>query len=394
MLLSLAVLFLVGLGLGKLSERLRLPRLVGMLITGMLLGPHVFDVLDDSLLGISAELRQIALIIILLRAGLSLDWKDLLEAGRPALLMCFVPACFEIAGMMLLAPKLLGISLAEAALLGTVIAAVSPAVVVPRMIRLMDQGYGTKKHIPQIILAGASVDDVFVIVLFTAFLGLTQTGDLSLLQFVRIPTAILFGLLGGVLAGFILTLVFRHIPMRDTGKVLVLLSESFLLVSVESIAHGVIGFSGLLAVMALGAALQRTGSVVIQALSGKFSRLWFGAEILLFVLVGASVNLAYAARAGGTAALLVIGVLLFRMAGVRISLLGTSLNQKERLFAMFAYIPKATVQAAIGGIPLALGLPAGEIILTIAVVSILITAPLGAFLIDTGADKLLERETE
>lgn len=392
MLLSLALIFLLGMLLGKLVERLRLPKLLGMLLTGVLLGPSALNLLDQGILDISAELRQVALIIILARAGLNLNVADLKKVGRPAILMCFVPACFEIVGMLILAPKLLGVSLLDAAIMGTVVAAVSPAVVVPHMLKVMENGYGNKKGIPQMILAGASVDDVFVIVLFTAFTGIAQDGQQSAMQFLTIPTAIIFGLAGGVAAGWLLTWLFRHFHIRDTGKVITILSVSFLLVTLEETLSGVVGFSALLAVMALGATIQQGRYIVSKRLSNKFSKLWVGAEVLLFVLVGSTVNISYALDAGITVVGLVLAVLVFRVLGVYASLIKTQLTKEEKLFAAFSYLPKATVQAAIGGLPLAMGLASGEKILTVAVVAIMVTAPLGAWLIDSTYQKLLTKD--
>lgn len=392
MLLSLALIFLLGMLLGKLVERLRLPKLLGMLLTGVLLGPSALNLLDQGILDISAELRQVALIIILARAGLNLNVADLKKVGRPAILMCFVPACFEIVGMLILAPKLLGVSLLDAAIMGTVVAAVSPAVVVPHMLKVMENGYGNKKGIPQMILAGASVDDVFVIVLFTAFTGIAQDGQQSAMQFLTIPTAIIFGLAGGVAAGWLLTWLFRHFHIRDTGKVITILSVSFLLVTLEETLSGVVGFSALLAVMALGATIQQGRYIVSKRLSNKFSKLWVGAEVLLFVLVGSTVNISYVLDAGITVVGLVLAVLVFRVLGVYASLIKTQLTKEEKLFAAFSYLPKATVQAAIGGLPLAMGLASGEKILTVAVVAIMVTAPLGAWLIDSTYRKLLTKD--
>jgi len=375
--------------LGKMFEMLKLPRLLGMIITGIILGPYALNLLDGSILNISAELRQIALIIILTRAGLNLDVEDLKKAGRPAILMCFVPACFEIAGMVLLAPSFLGVTRLEAAIMGTVIAAVSPAVVVPRMLKLIEKGYGTEKSIPQIIMAGASVDDVFVIVLFTAFTGLAEGGTISALSFVSIPISILSGLAVGVLTGILMSLFFTKFHIRNSGKVILILSVSFLLVTAEHNVKGIMGFSGLLAVMALGASLRLRKYELSKRLSEKFSKLWVGAEVWLFVLVGATVNISYALNAGLMAVALILCVLVFRMLGVFTCLIRTRLNKKERIFTAIAYIPKATVQAAIGGIPLAMGLACGDIVLTAAVLSILVTAPLGAALVDATYKKLL-----
>ena len=391
MLLSLALIFLCGLALGGIFWKLHLPQLLGMLLTGILLGPYVLNLLDSSILGISADLRQIALIIILTRAGLNLDLEDLKKVGRPAALLCFVPAAFEIAGMLLLAPRLLRISLLEAAVMGTVVAAVSPAVVVPGMLKLMEEGYGTQKSIPQMIMAGASVDDVFVIVLFTSFTGLAGGGGISAWDFVRIPVSILLGLAGGILCGMLLVVFFRKVHMRDSVKVIIILSLSFLLVTLEHALTGIVGFSGLLAVMSMGIALQKGRKEAAVRLSAKYSKLWVAAELLLFVLVGAAVDIPYAFRAGAAAAAVILGVLVFRMLGVLICLLGTELNRKEKLFCMFAYMPKATVQAAIGSVPLAMGLACGNIVLTVAVLAILITAPTGAFLIDFTYKRFLSK---
>ena len=390
MLLSLAVIFLCGMGMGAVFRRLNLPQLLGMLLTGILLGPYALNLLDGSILSISADLRQIALIIILTRAGLNLDVEDLKKVGRAAVLMCFVPASFEILGMLALAPRILGISLLDAAIMGTVVAAVSPAVIVPKMLKLMEERYGTGESIPQLIMAGASVDDVFVIVLFTSFTGLAQGGTASALDLLRIPTSIVLGLAAGALCGLLLALAFRRIHMRDSAKVIIILSISFLLVTLEHSLSGALGFSGLLAVMGMGIALQRRRGEVAARLSAKYSKLWVAAELLLFVLVGATVDVGYALASGASAVLLIFGVLVFRMAGVFLCLLGTSLDRRERLFCMIAYMPKATVQAAIGAIPLSMGLACGQIVLTVAVLSILITAPLGSFLIERTYKKLLK----
>lgn len=391
MLLSLALVFLIGMALGSLFEKLKLPSLLGMILTGMVLGPYALQLLDSSLLGISTELRQVALIIILTRAGLNLDIKDLKKVGRPAVLMCFIPASCEIAAMIILAPLFLGITRLEAAIMGTVVAAVSPAVVVPRMLKLIETGYGTQKSIPQIIMAGASVDDVYVIVLFTAFTGLAGGKTITPSDFLTIPTSIVFGLISGAAAGMILSLFFTRIHLRDSVKVLLILSISFLLVAAEHHLKGNIGFSGLLAVMALGAILRQKKYELSRRLSMKFSKLWVAAEVLLFVLVGATVNIQYALKAGLMAVILIFCVIVFRMAGVFLCLIKTPLNKKERIFTAFAYMPKATVQAAIGGLPLAMGLSCGDIVLTVAVLSILVTAPLGALLIDRSYKVLLSK---
>ena len=392
MLFSFALIFLSGIILGSIFNRLKLPQLIGMLLTGIILGPYLLNLLNPKILSISADLRQIALIIILTRAGLNLDINDLKKVGRPAVLMCFVPATFEILGMIIFAPKFLGLGLLDSAILGTVIAAVSPAVIVPKMLKLMEEGYGADRSIPQMIMAGASVDDVFVIVLFTSFIGLASTGSFSILNLIKIPTSIFFGISVGFLCAILLIYLFKKIHMRDSLKVIIILNISFLLVTFEHSLTGIIGFSGLLAIMSIGTGIQAKNTMLSKRMSIKYSKLWIAAEVMLFVLVGATVNIKYALRASIPAILLIITVLIFRMAGVFLCLVGTSLSYRERLFCMIAYCPKATVQAAIGSIPLSMGLPSGNIILTVAVLSILITAPLGAFAIDISYKKLLKKE--
>lgn len=394
MLISIAMMFLVGMSMGWICKKIHLPSLFGMIVTGIVLGPYVLDVIDASILNISSDLRRIALIIILMRAGLSLDLNDLKKVGRPAVLMCFVPACFEIGGMVLLAPKLLGISILDAAIMGTVIAAVSPAVIVPKMLKLMEEGYGVKKSIPQMILAGASVDDVFVIVMFTAFTGLAQGDQVSAVDFINIPISIAVGALAGFLIGFLSAEYFKKIHIRDTSKVIILVCVSFLLVTFEDEFASVIPFASLIAVMTMGIALQQKRKNVAKRLSAKFNKLWVGAEVMLFVLVGATVDIRYAVSAGVVSIVLIFAVLVFRMLGVFLCLLKTKLTMKERMFCVIAYMPKATVQAAIGGVPLAMGLSCGNIVLTVAVTAILITAPLGAFLIEATYKKWLGRQTE
>lgn len=390
MLTSLGLVLLLGMALGALAKRLKLPSLVGMLIAGMILGPYALNLLSDSLLNISADLRQLALIIILTRAGLSLDVEALKRVGRPAILMCFVPACFEILGMTLLAPALLGVSTLDAAIMGAVVGAVSPAVIVPRMIRLSEEGWGVDRGIPQLILAGASVDDVFVIVMFTAFTGLASGGQgLTAGAVLSIPASILTGVAAGLLLGWLLAQWFRRVHMRDSVKVVILLPLAFLLVAAEDALEGIFPFSGLLAVMGAGVGLQRWRSVVAQRLSLKFSKLWVAAEVALFVLVGAAVDLRYALSAGVMAILAVLGALCFRAVGVLVCVSGAHFSPKEKLFCVLGYLPKATVQAAIGGVPLAMGLGCGQIVLTVAVIAILVTAPLGALAIDRSYPKLL-----
>lgn len=392
MLLSISLILILGMFMGWICRKMKLPALLGMLITGIILGPYGLNLLDGSILGISAELRKIALIIILTRAGLGLDLSGLKKIGRPAVLMCFVPASFELLGMILLAPKLMGLSVLESAVMGAVLAAVSPAVVVPRMVKLMDEGYGVKEGIPQLILAGASVDDVYVIVLFSTFVGMMQGEGASILKFVNIPVSIFFGIAIGLFLGVLLAYFFKKVHIRDTSKVLIILSISFLLVVIEDKLTTAITFSSLIAVMFIGIGLQKKREAVAKRLSVKYGKLWVAAEVFLFVLVGATVNIEYLGKIGAKAFGVIIGALIFRMFGVFVCLLGTSLKRKERLFAMMAYTPKATVQAAIGGIPLALGLACGDIVLTVAVLAIVFTAPLGAFAIDWSYKKLLNKQ--
>ena len=392
MLISIAMILLMGMFMGWICKKIHLPSLTGMIFTGIILGPYFLNMIDSSLLNISSELRKIALIIILTRAGLSLDLNDLKRVGRPAILMCFVPACFEIMGMIILAPKLLGISILDAAIMGAVVGAVSPAVIVPKMLKLMEEGYGVRHSIPQLILAGASVDDVFVIVMFTAFTGLAQGNDVSIRSFVNIPVSILLGIVTGAFIGILLAYYFKKVHIRDTSKVVIILCLSFILVTFEDRFSTILPFASLIAVMAIGIALQKKREVVAKRLSVKFNKLWVVAEIVLFVLVGATVDIKYAVSAGALSVILILGVLMFRMLGVFLCLLKTKLTMRERMFCMIAYTPKATVQAALGGVPLAMGLSCGNIVLTIAVVAILITAPLGAFCIDFAYKKLLINE--
>lgn len=391
MLLSIALILMVGMALGWICKKCKLPSLLGMLVTGILLGPYVFNLIDSSILSISSEMRKIALIIILTRAGLSLDISGLKKIGRPAVMMCFVPASFELIAMILLAPKLLGLSILEASIMGTVLAAVSPAVVVPRMVKLMDEGYGTNKGIPQLILAGASVDDVYVIVLFTTFTSMIQGNGVSIIRFVNIPVSIVLGIFIGFISGWMLSKYFEKVHIRDTIKVLIILSWSFILVVIEDALNTPITFSALIAIMFIGVALQKYRGEVSVRLSAKYNKLWVAAEVFLFVLVGAAVNINYLGNVGIKAFIVIVGALIFRMLGVFVCLLGTSFNFKERVFSMIAYTPKATVQAAIGGIPLSLGLGCGDIVLTVAVLAIIVTAPLGAFAIDLSYKKLLGR---
>ena len=392
MLTSIAIILLLGLLMGWLFSKIKLPSLLGMIIVGIIISPHCLNLVDDSILAISGDLRQIALVIILTRAGLSLNFSDLKKVGRPAILMCFVPATIEMIGTIILAPLLLGVSVLEAAIMGSVIAAVSPAVTVPRMIKLIEEGYGKDKSIPQLILAGASVDDVFVIVVFTALTTLASTGKVSATSFLQIPISIVLGVAVGVLMGFVLVWFFKKCHMRDSIKVLIILSISFLLLELQNRLEGIVPVSGLLAIMSMGILINQKYDLLAKRLSVKYNKLWLGAEIFLFVLVGIAVDVKYALNAGIAVVGIVVLALVFRMLGVVLSLIKTKLNAKERLFCAVAYTPKATVQAAIGTIPLAMGLGCGEIVLTVAVVAILLTAPFGAICIDNLYRKLLEKD--
>lgn len=389
MLKSLALIFLFGLLLGSIFKKLKLPAILGMLVTGIILSPYALNLLDSSILSVSGDLRQLALVIILTRAGLKMDINALKKVGRPAILMSFLPALCEILGVVLLAPVFFKVSVIEALIMGTVIAAVSPAIVVPRMINLAEKNYGTAKSIPQLIMAGSSIDDIFVIVLFTSFTKIAEGAQISANIFFQIPVSIILGIIVGITLGILLTSFFKYYHMRDSIKVIIILSISFLLITLENSLKEVIQISALLAIMSMSATLLKTYDVLAERLSDKFSKLWVGAEIILFVLVGANVDFKYALSSGILVLMLVIFALLFRVAGVIICLIKTNLNFKERTFCVFAYLPKATVQAAIGAIPLSMGLPCGKIVLTVAVVAILITAPLGALLIDNTYEKLL-----
>lgn len=398
MLTSLSLIFLVGLAMGAICRKLKLPRIIGMLVTGIVLGPYVLDWLDPSILSISADLRKMALIIILLKAGLSLDLQDLKKAGRSAVLLSFVPASCELLGYVLLAPAILGITRVEAAVMGAVLAAVSPAVVVPRMVSLMEKKYGTDKAIPQMILAGASCDDIFVIVLFTTFLGMAQGGSADMMDFVNIPVSIVLGILLGAVVGYGLYLFFetayaRKHCVRNSMKVIIVLGFSFLLIAIEGWLEGKIAVSGLLAVVSMACVIKlKSTAFVSKRLSEKFGKLWLAAEVMLFVLVGAAVDIRYTLKAGVAAIIMILAALVFRSIGVLLCVAGTKLTWKERLFCVIAYLPKATVQAAIGSVPLAAGLSCGNIVLSVAIMAIVITAPLGALGIDSSYKKLLKHE--
>nr|WP_302654614.1 cation:proton antiporter [uncultured Agathobaculum sp.] len=398
MLTSLAFVFLAGLAAAAVCSAIKLPRIIGMLLVGIVLGPHMLNVLDDSILSISSELRQMALIIILLKAGLSLNLSDLRQVGRPAVLLSCLPATCELAGYILLAPYLLGVNRIEAAVMGAVLAAVSPAVVVPRMVFLMENRWGTDKSIPQMLLAGASCDDIYVIVLFTTFTGIAQGGNARAADFLNIPVSVVLGIAVGAAAGYALSRFFeaafaRNHMVRGSVKVIIVLSVSFLLVALETVLKGKIALSGLLAVTSMACMLARKTTGEVRArLSEKFGKLWIAAELILFVLVGAAVDIRYVSETGLAAVLMVLTALIFRAAGVVLCLAGTKLSRRERLFCVIAYLPKATVQAAIGSVPLAMGLPCGKIVLSVAVLAILITAPLGALGMDAAYRKLLKYE--
>lgn len=398
MLLSLAIIFLAGLFAAAVFERIGLPRIIGMLGVGIVVSPYVLGLLDDSILGISSELRQIALIIILIKAGLSLDLSDLKKVGRPAVMMSFVPACCEIVGYVAFAPLLLGVNRIEAAVMGAVLSAVSPAVVVPRMVRLIEEKYGTDKSIPQMILAGASCDDIFVIILFSTFVTMAQGGTVHAADFLNIPISIVLGVIMGALVGMTVYFLFEssykhNRKIRSSTKVIIMLGTAFLLMSIETLAKPYVAISGLLAVVAMACVIKlKSEKRVTARLSEKFGKLWIAAEVVLFVLVGAAVDVRYTLTAGISAVLMIFAALAFRAVGVFICMLGTKLSAKERLFCVIAYLPKATVQAAIGSVPLSLGLPCGKIVLSVAVLAILITAPLGAIGIDRSYKHLLSAE--
>ena len=392
MLTSIAIILLVGLLAGWLFSKIKLPSFLGMILVGIIFGPQCLNMVDKSILDISGDLRQIALVIILTRAGLSLKLEDLKKAGRPAILMCFVPACIEMIGTIMFAPLLLGVSYLEAAIIGSVIAAVSPAVIVPRMIKLMEEGYGKDKSIPQLIMAGASVDDVFVIVVFTALTTLASTGEMSATSFLQIPISILLGIILGSVVGFLIVWFFKKFHLRDTVKVVIIISISFLFLEVQNRLEGVVTVSGLLAIMSMGIIINQKYDVLAKRLSVKYNKMWLAAEVFLFVLVGLAVNVKYAMAAGVVVILLLMLALIFRMTSVGLSLVKSDLNKKERLFCALAYTPKATVQAAIGTIPLSMGLACGEMVLTVAVVAILLTAPFGALCVDNLYKKLLVKK--
>ncbi len=388
---SLALILLSSVILGSIFRAIKLPPLLGMLLVGIILGPHLLNLIAPPLLEVSASLRETALIIILTRAGLSLNLKDLKVVGRPAILLCMVPALTEILGYMVFATLFIHTSLLESAIIGTVIAAVSPAVVVPRMIALQENGYGTLHSVPQMVNAGSSMDDIFVIVAFTALVGMAKTGSFEFGIFWQVPVSIILGIGVGALVGAGLVVFFRHVHTRDTVKIIVMISFAFLFVTMENAIGKYVPFSAMLAVVTVGVAYNAMDPIRSARLSKKYEKIWVLAEIILFVLVGAEVDLSYVAKSGAIVAAVIFLALIFRMGGVFLSLIKTPLDKKERLFCAIAYIPKATVQAALGAIPLSMGLGCGSVVLTAAVLSIIITAPLGAFSIDLTSHRLLSR---
>ncbi|MBP5492427.1 MAG: cation:proton antiporter [Clostridiales bacterium] len=394
MLMSLALMFLIGFGISGIFKKLHIPSLLGLIITGIVLGPSVLNLLDPKILSISSELREIALIVILFRAGLNLDLSDMKKIGRPAILLCFVPATFEIVGAIVLGPACLGLSRIDSAIVGAMLAAASPAIIVPKMLWLMEEGYGTDKHIPQLIMAGASADDIYAIVLFTAFIGMSKGEGISAWTIISIPISIATGLGVGIVFGLAMAQIFKMIHLRDTVKILLLFGLSFLFVGCEDFISAYVPFSGLLAVMALGGAILNRRAVVAKRISDKIAKIWVGAELLLFIMLGSAVEISALLSAGLGSVLLILGALMFRSVGVVVSLLGSGLKLKEILYCDVAYFPKATVQAAVGAIPLAEGLACGMMVLTTAVLSILITAPLGAILMDLTVKKCLTRSRE
>ena len=393
MLVSVALILVSGVVLEYTLKKLKLPALLGYLIAGILFGPFGLNLVDSDLLRLSPDIRQVALIVILTRAGLSLDVKRLFEVGRPAIMMCFVPATIEIIASMILGPLFFGFSLIQSLLIGAILAAVSPAVVVPRMVDLIQTHRGTKKQVPQMILAGASADDVFVLVLFSAFLTIALGGSVSAWTFMQVPVSIISGILGGAILGYLLNVLFVHIQLKRVFQVMILLATGMLLMRLETVFAGL--FSGILAVISMNIMIRTQSEKLSNDLSGSFNQIWLVAEIFLFFLVGVSVNPANALSYGFLPILFIILLSLCRIfIGVRLCLLNTHFNKKEKIFVLMSYLPKATVQAAIGSVPLANGIAGGELMLTLAVLSILITAPIGAIGMDYFAPRLLTNDSE
>lgn len=392
MLLSLSLMLLVGLSVSYIFKLLKIPSILGYMITGIILGPYVLNLIAPEILNISADLRTIALVVILLRAGLSLNINDLKQIGITGVLMAFIPASFEIVGVVIFAPILLGLSLIDSLILGTILGAVSPAIIVPKMLKLMESKEGTKKSIPQLILAGASMDDIYCLVLFASAISLAQNHSLSLATFVHLPESIVLGVGMGIGLGFIFNYLFRKMHIRDTLKVIIVLTTALLLTVFEEYIKQYIGFSSLLAVIALGITLLTLYPKLASRMVRKYEKIWLVAEILLFVLVGAAVNILTIKEVGLNAIILILIILLFRTMGVIFATLPSKLKFKEKVFVVFAYLPKATVQASIGAIPLEMGFASGGVMLSVSVLAILITATIGSFLIDITHKKLLQKD--
>jgi NhaP-type Na+/H+ or K+/H+ antiporter len=386
-------MLLVGLSVSYIFKLLKIPSILGYMITGIILGPYVLNLIAPEILNISADLRTIALVVILLRAGLSLNIKDLKQIGITGVLMAFIPASFEIVGVVIFAPILLGLSLIDSLILGTILGAVSPAIIVPKMLKLMESKEGTKKSIPQLILAGASMDDIYCLVLFASAISLAQNHTLNFATFVHLPESIIFGIGLGIGLGFIFNYLFRKIHMRDTLKVIIVLTTAILLTVFEDYIKKYVGFSSLLAVIALGITLLTLYPKLASRMVRKYEKIWLVAEILLFVLVGAAVNILTIKEVGLNAIILILIILLFRTLGVIFATLPSKLKFKEKVFVVFAYLPKATVQASIGAIPLEMGFASGGVMLSVSVLAILITATLGSFLIDITHKTLLEKDS-
>lgn len=391
MIFSIGLILILGFIIGWLLSKIKIPGLVGMIIVGLLIGPYCLGLIDEKILSISTELRQVALVIILTRSGLNLDIDSLKKIGRPAILMSFIPATLEIIGTTLISQLLLEITIFESILLGTVLAAVSPAVVSPRMIKLIEERFGEKHQVPKLILAGSSVDDIYVIVLFYTFLGLVGNNTFDFVSITMIPVTIILGVLLGIIVGLILSYILKKTNFKTAINILIIISSSFLMIGLENMLKDYISISSLLGIMVIGIILLFRNKEQAKQLSDGYNNLWIFFEIILFVLVGATVDFSYAINNGLIAILILMIGLLFRTLGVLLCLIKTKLTFKERLFTILAYIPKATVQASIGGIALSLGLSCGSIILTVSVISILITAPIGAILIDNLSSKLLDR---
>ena len=391
MLTDIAIIFVFGIFMAYIFEKIGLAPIIGMLIAGIIISPNQLNFVSDDIINLSADLRQIALVTILTRAGLALNFDKLKKVGRPAILLSFVPASIEMLGIIIFAKRFFSIDTIDAGILAAVLAAVSPAIVVPRMIKLIDEGYGADKNIPEMILAGASVDDVFVIVFFSSFLALKTGGTLSAMSFLNIPISIITGILLGIVAGKILAIVFEKIKVNDIYKAMIFIGISFLMLRLQNVIEKYLALSALISIMTAGITINRKNTKLSTKLLDSYNRLWKVFELFLFVLVGISVNLAYVREAGFLAVILILIGLIFRMIGVNFSLIKTNLNKNERLFTSFAYLPKATVQAAIGPVALQMGLASGNLILSVSVIAILLTAPLGAILTDKTYKKLLKK---